>query len=367
MTLRRALPTQPPRRTPPGRTATPPPVEPAFVPPYPPSWLNRLIDWIDRRPGPAWPYYVAAVLLLGLVLHAGAWLAGDTPPGAISDSLVYSLYPVFFVALMHYLNHQAQSALERFRPALGASDTEYARIEYELTTVPARGAWIALVPSIPLGFIFILAGETGPRSAKEIPAIVVSVALTALTVAALLVLAYQTVRQLRMVSELHAAAPTINLLQPRPTYAFSRLTSRTGIGVLLFLYFDFLISPPTTSASLPYFTLTAAAVALMIAAFLLPLLGMHQRLGVEKALLEGEVNQGVELAYRELQEQVRSKSYAHVDDLEKALSGLLRMREVVIRLSTWPWQPGTLRGLVAAVFLPVFIWLVQYGLQRLLG
>ena len=344
------------------------PVGKAFVPPYRPSWLNRLIDWIDRRTGPAWAYYAAAILLVGMVTLVGQWLAGDASTGAIgTDALVFSFYPVYFVALMHYLDRQARSALDRFRPALGASDAEYALLEYRLTKVPARGAWVAVVPAIPLGLIFMLTGEPGPVSPKEIPAFAVAVALTVFTVAAFLVLAYHTVRQLRMVSRLHAAARTINLLQPRPTYAFSRLTSRTALGVVAFFYFDFLVNPPTPGASLPYFTLAAVSLALMVAAFLLPLLGMHQRLAAEKARLEEEVNQGVEVAYRELQQQVRSKSYAHVDDLEKALSGLLRMRDLVARLSTWPWQPETLRGLLAAVGLPVFIWLIQYVLGKVLG
>jgi hypothetical protein len=137
--------------------------------------------------------------------------------------------------------------------------------------------------------------------------------------------------------------------------------------VLAFLYFDFLVNPPTPGVALPYFTLLGAALALMVAAFLLPLLGMHGRLVAEKARPEVEVNQGMETAYEELQKQVRNKTYTHVDELEKALSGMVRMREVIARLSTWPWQPETLRGVLAAVGLPIVIWLIQYGLQRFLG
>ena len=105
----------------------------------------------------------------------------------------------------------------------------------------------------------------------------------------------------------------------------------------------------------------------MVAAFLLPLLGMHRRLAGEKARLQGEVNQEMETVYRELQKQVRSKAYAHVDELDKALSGVLRMREVVAKLSTWPWQPETLRGLLAAVGLPIVIWLIQYRAAEVSG
>jgi hypothetical protein len=267
---------------------------------------------------------------------------------------------------MHYLDGQARSALVRFRPALSVTDAEFTRIEYELTTVPARGAWVAAAMAIPLGFLFILSSEPDPVSPEALPAEVIAVVLTVFNVASFFVLAYHTVRQLRRVSQLHAAAQTINLLQPRPTYAFSRLTSRTAIGVAAFLYFDFLINPPTSGAALPYFTLAGAALVLMLAAFLLPLLGMHRRLAAEKARLETEVSQSLETAYQDLLAGVRSRDYASVGDLDKTLASLLRMREVVAKLSTWPWQPETLRGLVAAVGLPIAIWLVQFGLQRLL-
>jgi hypothetical protein len=345
------------------RLSKPAPATPAFVPPYPPSWLNRLIAWIDRRPGPAWAYYIGGLLLLGAVTVVGQVLAGEPP----TDTLVFSVYPVYLVALIHYLDGEARSALVRFRPALSLTDTEFARIEYQLTTVPARGAWLATALAIPLGFLFILGGESDPLSAAALPSTALAVTITTFNVAAFFVLAFHTVRQLRQVSQLHAEVRTINLLQPRPTYAFSRLTSRTALGVAAFFYLDFLVNPPTPGVALPYFAVAGASLVLMLAAFLLPLLGMHQRLAAEKARLEAEVNEGVELAYRGLQKQVRSKSYEQVDSLEKSLSGLLRMREIVGRLSTWPWQPETLRGMLAAVALPMVLWLIQYGLQKLLG
>jgi len=32
-----------------------------------------------------------------------------------------------------------------------------------------------------------------------------------------------------------------------------------------------------------------------------------------------------------------------------------------------PREPGTVRGLAAALLLPVVIWLIQYGLEKVLG
>jgi hypothetical protein len=36
-------------------------------------------------------------------------------------------------------------------------------------------------------------------------------------------------------------------------------------------------------------------------------------------------------------------------------------------ISTWPWQPETLRFLVTALLLPLLLWILQYVLQLVLG
>jgi hypothetical protein len=291
-------------------------------------------------------------------------MAGEASPFAFTpQSLLYALYPGYMVGLVHYLDRQAISALDAFRPALGASDADFARIRYDLTTIPAAGAWIVSALAVPLAYLFVVAPQPGDLSPQVVPAEVLGLAVTAFVTATFLVLALHTIRQLRKVSELHDVAMNINLLQPRPTYAFSRLTSRTAMGVLLFLYFDFVVNPPAPGASLPFFVLVGATVIVEAAAFLLPLLGMHQRLAREKARLEAEVNESVEATYRGFLAESRSGTFDRLNELDKALSGLLRMRDLIARLSTWPWQPETLRGMVGAILLPIALWLIQ----RLLG
>src|SRR5688572_8751951 len=106
--------------------------------PYSPSWLNRLINWIEDRPGPAWPYYLAGTLLLGPIPIVASWLLGETPFGSFSVPVfLNAIYPIYFVALMHYLDGEAKSALAKFRPILQVNDSDYADLEYKLTTVPA--------------------------------------------------------------------------------------------------------------------------------------------------------------------------------------------------------------------------------------
>jgi hypothetical protein len=181
--------------------------------------VNGLIDWIDPRPGPAWVYCSAGVLLLGIAIEFGQVLTGSrlrTMGG--TGALAYSFYPIYFVALLHCLHRQASQALERFCPALAMGDAEYAQTEYRQTKVPAGGAWIATVLGIPLVFVFVLGGENAPTSAGRPPLVALSVAVTVFTVACLLALALRSVRQLRQVGLLHHAATTINLFQPRPTF-----------------------------------------------------------------------------------------------------------------------------------------------------
>ncbi|MGH7425775.1 MAG: hypothetical protein ACREJP_06375, partial [Candidatus Methylomirabilales bacterium] len=36
-----------------------PPRSEAFVTPYPPSWVDRLTDWVERLPIPWWLFYLA--------------------------------------------------------------------------------------------------------------------------------------------------------------------------------------------------------------------------------------------------------------------------------------------------------------------
>src|SRR5690554_4634435 len=125
--------------------------------PYAPSWLNRLTDWIDAMPGAAWIYYLAGLLLMGLAVTVVSWTLGVIPIGSLELApFVYGIYPIYFVALMHYLDRYSQFALERFRPVLDMDDTEYRRMEYALTTVPAKGAWIATMIALVPGILMTL-------------------------------------------------------------------------------------------------------------------------------------------------------------------------------------------------------------------
>jgi hypothetical protein len=63
-------------------------------------------------------------------------------------------------------------------------------------------------------------------------------------------------------------------------------------------------------------------------------------------------------------DSVDSGDMAQADALQKTMTSLLGEREVVSKLSTWPWSPDTFRGFATALVLPIVIWLVLRLLER---
>lgn len=335
--------------------------------PYSPSWLNRLTAWIVSLPGPAWFYYLLGLVLIALVSRGTGWIVGVNL--STTDEIrviVYSIYPVYFVALTHFLDGQALVALAKFRQVLSINEASYQQLAYGLTTIPARGAWLATVLALIPGAIVTITDPSDPfiRSGSPI-AITVTLVASIFTLACVFIFAYHTIRQLRMIDQIHRLATKINPFHAGPLYAFSELTSRTGIGLIFFAYFIVLVSGPDPYSLLLYVIIASIAL-VAIAAFVLPLLGMHERLKQEKAKLQAEVNHGIEVAHQELQERVQTRNFVGIDDLDKVISSLLSLREVAAKLSTWPWQAETLRGFVSALLLPVLIWILTTFLERFL-
>lgn len=96
-----------------------------------------------------------------------------------------------------------------------------------------------------------------------------------------ILLAYQLIRQLRHVSRTLARSAVIDLFQPGPIYAFSKLTSRTGIALVALSASSLLATPiPTDSRVFLLYWAPFLSIPPLIAAiaFVVPLYGMHGRL-----------------------------------------------------------------------------------------
>ena len=101
--------------------------------------------------------------------------------------------------------------------------------------------------------------------------------------------------------------------------------------------------------------------------FLLPQLGIHRLQVQEKNRLLEEANRRVVAVIAALHKCVDEDKLNDVPSLNATLSTLELERDVLNRISTWPWQPETVRWLATALVLPMGLWILQLILGRVLG
>jgi hypothetical protein len=103
------------------------------------------------------------------------------------------------------------------------------------------------------------------------------------------------------------------------------------------------------------------------AAFALPLIGAHRALVAEKKASLAEASSRFKATTVELHRQLDRRRLAQMDALNKALASLQIEQDVLRKIPTWPWDPGAVRAVVAALLLPVAVWTIQLLLARVLG
>jgi hypothetical protein len=344
------------------------PESPPFVPPYPPSLTDRLMDWVRRQGIPYAATYLVLFALETLMLQGVAWADGGVPRYKVYPFAV--LFPLWLwgpLAMMTYLDGVAEQALTEYRPLLGKVQGEVPRLRYELTNLPAPGVWISGL--IWTGVYLALVSTSYQAAMREFHFKPLTFGLGwiigLVTYAIGSVVYYHTFRQLRLVKSILDLPERVNLFQLDPLYAFARLTAQTGVCWLLLAGVTVSLFPVGLN-NVIVVAQYAGQVLLALGALVLPVWSVHQRLVVEKRRLLAEVNLRVEQAIRGLHQALDRGALARVKQFDTALGGLASERAVITAIPTWPWRPDTLRGVFVALVLPVFIWLVQYLLGRML-
>jgi hypothetical protein len=173
--------------------------------------------------------------------------------------------------------------------------------------------------------------------------------------------------QLREIHRLHRDRAEVSLANIRPMYALARVTSLTTLGLIGNNYGWFLAQPgadlanPVTMGE----TLFNFVIALVI--FVWPLWSAHRRLAEAKERKLSEIALRTEATRARLHQAADDGKLGRIDPLHKVIGALQAETAELAKVATWPWTPGTLRNLMGAVLLPMVLWVIQYGLQRLLG
>ena len=334
------------------------------------SWVDVLQRAVEGSAGPAWLGYVLAWLALFALETAVKWWDGTYPVGTFSAfHAVFTASPVYATAIMHLLDRDADRAFASFQRALPLSRAELDRLHERLTTMPrvpvliAFGLGVAWAAFLRVQLIppYLDSLELGTSPA----AMVVDLGILTMFWGTCFVLLYHSIRQLRAVSDAYAHAD-IDLFQPRPLYAFALLAAHTSIALLALAYAWFATVPGALEN--PVLMALVSAIGLFgIPMFVLPLVGIRQRLAAEKTRLLADVQRRARDTLDRFRDALDAGDLADMDALHKAVATLDLEQARIERMPTWPWHPATLRGVLTTVLLPLFVWSVQQALLRVFG
>jgi hypothetical protein len=335
--------------------------------PYPPSWIDRFTVWVERLPGRSWVFFAALGLMLAFISTVVDWVDGSYPIGTFNAfHMWYGASIAYLLALTRYLDGAAEVAFRTFRPALEVSEEEYAELRYRLVTAPARPTLLCSLVGVAVAVLMLpfqqewltmLGSSTGSLT------FVVTWGFNALMLGVAGAVVYHVIHQLRLVRHIFAAQAIVNLFALSPLYAFSGLTSKTAVGLIIYMSLWFATAPQFMSQSVGLgFTIFFSAVTMVT--FLWPLLGVHRRLVREKQRLLRENAQLLEVTIAELHSRVKAGELHSIDELHVTMASLELEQSVLTRIPTWPWRSETLRGLVTALLLPLVVFVLQVILER---
>jgi hypothetical protein len=348
-------------------------VEPSsWVRPYTPHWYDHLVRWVDRLPGPYWLFYLGLGLILSLIETLIQWLDGTYPVGTLNlFHLVWCFVTPYLLGFGHFLYHTAMNALEDFQPVVNASQEEFNFLRYQLTNMPLVPGLLANLVGLAFATLAALSAPMPLPQILNVSSSTLSLAFNYLVWYALgcvsLSGTYFILRQQKLVNQIYTHHTTINLFRLIPLYGFARLGASTAVGVSIFAYGYYASGSIGLQTTLPGLVTLLLSIPVVVVAFILPLLGIHRLLVKEKQRLLARNAERMEAAIAELHQQIDKKEITGIDALHKAIESLEREQKILQRISTWPWSPETLRGVLAAVFLPVAVWAIQQALQRLMG
>lgn len=329
------------------------------------SWFDHVIIWIDQRPWPAWLTYAGLIVVGELLFNLTFWIDGSVPFGeyVMLQSVSIPLVTLSF-AFYHYLTKAGSKALQDFRPLLEADDEEIAKIDRTLNYLPSNLGWVILLLCMA-GSIYYVFGSTntfGDIVPKSIlPASVVYIT-SVIVVIPFYSQFFRIVRQVRILQDLHQRASNINLLHLEPTHAFARLTASTGGGLILLMIAGNIYNPEMrTGANLLGFLI---AIFLGISIFIVPLIGMRNRLIIEKSQRLKEISELLQLTTDEIHRKVRNQNLADISEARSTMGALVEEKTLIEKVSTWPWNTGTIRGFTSTLILPIVLWVITRLLER---
>ena len=337
--------------------------------PYKPNFVHSFFDWLDRLQLPAWVSLLILFPVVGLVQHLVAYGRGFLSPGELNFDLGTAGYwllsgPLLFIWAMK----GSRQAWIDIQPLVSPDEAEhFASMYFEFYTVPKKGGTVALL-------IGGLAGLWNGFADKAVAPSVdyafaeLRISIWVIAAATILLTIYQLIRQLNIIRNLYTRVAKVDIFNPQLLYGFPRYTAIFGVAIFFYLYLAPVMLDPTAFASSLSYATPAVIAPLILVMFYLPLAGMHNRLLIEKEALRAEVGGRIRTILRDIHRAAfDKKDFENTNSMIAVHSVLLKEKETIEDLSTWPWRPSTLNGLLSAILLPIVLTILRDVISGWLG
>ena len=341
----------------------------ASTPAYKPSWVDKLLDGIDRLPMPNWLFYVLLYIFGVLYVHGALWFDAALPLGKFDPIWVFNgVYVVISLAMLHLLERSANNAVEKFVQLAPDKREEIELQRYVMTTIPARPAlWMALVFGALMLYLSLSQPDYLPVGIHSPLAKALLIAILIFNYSFVPIIIYQGARLLKAVTKLYALVDQVNIFHQQPLYAFSGLSFQASFFWILFAnlsFFSLVIESSFYNVKAIDFFFWGVMMLLAFATFLIPPWGIHKRLVEAKLNLQEETSMQIDAVQRKLFNAIDKNNFKQIGGFNNAISSLYNMHEQLKSVPTWPWKPGAFRNLLSAVFLPMLLWILQELVSR---
>lgn len=337
------------------------------------SWLDWLLDTIDRIPGPRGAVYTGALVVWVAFVGIGGYLdqAIEAPwvsPG-MALGVVLGLATLW---AMQTLNGAAARAMTTLEPLLTVDADERARLYDAIARTPPMWALVALIVGAISGIDSVLTTPVswGVPSGDAPWSMALGLTLGVFNTTMLMVFVARLLHQVRVIDEMHREAVRVDLARLEPLYGFSSYVARaaitlivvsigglTALAAFLGSFFEFATSD---------YILFGSLLGVTVIAFVVPTRGLHDRISDEKDARLGDAHADAAAVRAELARRIAAGDYEGAGRLNDAISATDATAVSISRISTWPWRPETLRGFVSAVLLPIALWFVVTFLGRVI-
>jgi hypothetical protein len=331
------------------------------------SWYNRFSARVDRSRLPNWLIYTLIPVLWILICLLAQRLDGS---GTLRDWEPISFVAIAQIGYILFINQVldklALLALADFKPALNIEDEKYPLLQRLISTMPARTTFIVTFSFGFVGIFLIFVAMSGNLDSSVAPSSGYFGIVIALTMLFLWfgngLFVYHTYHQLSVVNYIYTNLTKVHPFHQKELFAFSTFSAQTGIAFVIVTPLWIILDPGIVSL-----VISIVFALLGLIAFISPLIGVHNILNNEKDRLLDDNAKEVEKTIERLMDVMKNDQPEGLELVDQKLTSLEKARIQIDRISTWPWKIETLRQILAAVFLPLIIWLLQFFLAQALS